>query len=161
MFASYTLAGAMWGLNFGLGGNGGLVHSLFYRFSQAFALIPFINLIYIYKIKSAYLINNWFTYYNSLGVGSGGSVQQDEYMWMFDPTQAVATSPHYYDVAYTNKKLWTAAWVQILIGVVAFYAQPTIENSWKKALEDKAAAEEDVPAEEDAPAEEEPEQEFF
>jgi hypothetical protein len=86
MLATYVVSTALWALNFGLGGNGGLVHRLFYRFSQSFALIPLVNLAYIYRIKSAYLINNWFTYYDNLSVANGGTVQPDEFIWMFDPT---------------------------------------------------------------------------
>ena len=138
MLATYSVSLILWGLNMGLGGNGGLFHRLFYRFSQAFALVPFVNLAYIYRIKSAYLINNWFTYYDNLGVSNGGTVYEDEYIWIYNPNEVTATSPHFYDAAEHNKKLWTAAWGQILIGVIAFYAQPSFDNAWKDALEVKA-----------------------
>jgi hypothetical protein len=45
MLASYSVSFLLWALNFGLGGNGGLVHRSFYRFSQVFALVPFFNLV--------------------------------------------------------------------------------------------------------------------
>ncbi len=142
MLATYSVSTLLWVLNFVLGGNGGTVHRIFYRFSQAFAVVPFANLVYIYRIKQAYLINNWFAYYDALGVDKGGTVQQDEYIWMYDPTQATTTSPHYYDAAEHNKKMWTAAWGQVLIGVLAFYAQPVNDKNWEEGLLLAAEAEE-------------------
>jgi len=69
------------------------------------------------------LINNWFSYYAGIA-----GVQQDEYIWMYDATETDVTSPHWYDAAVHNDKLWTAAWGQILIGVLAFYAQPVFDK---------------------------------
>jgi len=81
----------MWGLNLGLGNNGSSVHRLFFRFSQGFAIVPFMNLAYIYNIKHSYLINEWFAYY------SAATTESDEYVWAYDPTEDTTTSPHYYD----------------------------------------------------------------
>lgn len=157
MLMSYSISALVWALNLALGNNAGTVHRLFYRFSQAFPLVPFANLIYIYRIKAAYLINNWFAFYDALGVGNGGPVQQDEYIWMYDPTQTVATSPHYYDAAAHNKKLWNAAWTQVMIAVLAFYAQPVIDKQWIKAVIEKELEEDLEEVEEvEEPATEEP-----
>ena len=85
----------------------------------------------------------------------------DEFIWMFDPTQTDPTSPHYYDAAEHNKKLWNAAWNQILIAVLAFYAQPVIDKQWITAVIEKRMADangdsEEEPAAEEPVAEEEP-----
>ncbi len=74
MLASYALSTVLWAANFAIGNNGSTVHRLFYRFSQVFLLVPFFNLVQIYRIKSAYLINNWFEYYDNLGVDKSGTV---------------------------------------------------------------------------------------
>jgi len=146
MLASYALSTVMWAANFALGNNGNTVHRMFYRFSQAFALVPFLNLVSIYRIKSSYLINEWFGYYDSFGVANGGSVQQDEYIWAYDPTETTTTSPHYYDQVEHNKKLWTAAWGQVVIGVLAYYAQPILDQQWEEGLLIAAAAAEEEEA---------------
>jgi hypothetical protein len=151
MLATYSFSTILWALNLALGGNAGTVHRLFYRFSQVFPMVPFLNLIYIYRIKNSYLLNNMFTFYDNLG-----SVKPDEYIWMYDPTQTDPTSPHYFNVADHNKKLWNAAWNQILIAVLAFYAQPVIDKQWITAVIEKRMADANGDNEEEEPAAEEP-----
>lgn len=111
MMFSYIVAGALWTANFVLGNNASVVHRVFYRLSQGFMLIPLMNLTLIYRIKSQYLINNWYTYYDSLGTANGGTVKQDEYMWLYSPTETDETAVSFYDVQNHNSKLWRAAWL--------------------------------------------------
>ena len=72
MLATYSFSTVLWVLNLALGGNAGTVHRLFYRFSQVFPMVPFLNLYYIYRIKHSYLINNWFSFFDNLSVAKGG-----------------------------------------------------------------------------------------
>lgn len=151
MLQSYAVATLLWGANFFIGNNGSTLHRVFYRFTQAFQLVPFLNLIKIYQIKSSYLINDWFSYYDALGVDNGGTVDRAEYVWLYNPNEDDETNEHYYDPTEHNSKLWTAVWGQMFIALCAMYAQPTMKLNWEAGLEEAANAEDEEKT--DAPEE--------
>lgn len=154
---SYAASLLVWGLNFGMGNNGGSLHRVFYRASHLFPLVTLGSLYKVYRIEAAYLMNDWFRYYKNMGVDNGGSVARSEFMYLLDPTEDDDTSPHYYNPTEHNDKIWGAVLTQLLIGVVAFYAQSTFEAQWTEGLAiaeaEAEAAEEETEGQEEEAAE--------